>query len=103
MSTMNNRPDLSKLLHTICENCYYQPPETLQLKYPCIIYERSSINNVHASDDVYLQGTSYQVIVVDKNPDSEIVDKVSRIPTARHTRHYVSDKLNHDVFTIFYK
>lgn len=73
------------------------------MNYPCIIYSREDIYNVHADNLPYLQDHSYQVIVVDRDPDSEIVDRVSQYPMARYDRHYVADNLNHDVFTIYYK
>lgn len=44
----------------------------------------------------------YKLVVVDKNPDSAIVKKVSKLPMCKFNSHYVSDNLNHDVFTIYY-
>ena len=84
-------------------NVYFQPPENIRMNYPCIIYSREDIYNVHADNLPYLQDHSYQVIVVDRDPDSEIVDRVSQFPMTRFDRHYVADNLNHDVFTIYYK
>ena len=51
---------------------YFQPPESIKLNYPCIIYERYDISNTFADDDVYLDPRQYRITVVDKNPDSEI-------------------------------
>lgn len=105
MSNKNNRIELQLKLEEIIgnSNVYFQPPSGFQMQYPCIVYSRSDIRNVNADDIVYLQGTSYQVTVIDKNPDSEIVDKISHFPTARFSRHFSTQGLNHDVFTIFYK
>lgn len=80
---------------------YFQPPESLKLKYPAIVYSRKSIDNVHAGNTVYKQDTAYDVIVIDKNPDSVYVEKVSKLPKCRFDRHYKSDNLNHDVFTLY--
>lgn len=82
---------------------YFQPPENFQMQYPAIVYSRNSIKNKSADDIVYSQGTEYQVTVIDKNPDSEIVDKISKFPTCRYSRHFNSANLNHDVFIIIYK
>lgn len=102
---MVNRPllhaELVKILGS--ENVYFQPPESIKINYPAIIYSRSDIDNRFANDNVYLQDHAYQVIVVDKDPDSEIVHKLSKFPMSRFDRHYVADNLNHDVFTIYYK
>lgn len=81
---------------------YFQPPESIKLTYPCIIYERYDIDNIFADDDVYLNPRQYRVTVIDKNPDSEIVDRMSLFKTARFIRHSVVDNLNHDTFNIYY-
>lgn len=82
---------------------YFQPPENIQMQYPAIVYERYSIENKHGDNKVFEQGTKYQVVIISKDPDEILVEKVSMIPTAKHVRHYVSDKLNHDVFYVAYK
>ena len=84
-------------------NIYFQPPENLQMNYPAIVYSRYNINDISADDDKYLQGTIYRVTVIDKNPDSELVYKVSKFPTARYERHFNTSGLNHDVFIINFK
>lgn len=106
---MNKRLELHEKLCSIVNmddsgdrHVYYQPPESIKMKYPAIVYSRENIQNDFADDEVYKQSYSYQVTVIDKNPDSEIVDKVSLLPMCRHDRHFKSDNLNHDVFTIFY-
>ena len=55
-----------------------------------------------ADDIVYMQNHTYQIIVIDANPDSEIVNKISKLPMCRYNRHYTSDNLNHDVFILNY-
>lgn len=83
------------------ENVYFQPPENLLLKYPAIVYSRSDIRNRPADDMVYSQFTFYDLTVIDKNPDSLLVYAVASLPRCKFGRHYKSDNLNHDTFTIF--
>lgn len=101
---MGSRLDLQNLLEFILgsRNVYYQPPESIKIKYPAIIYRRNDIDNNFADDIVYMQNHTYQIIVIDANPDSEIVDRVSKLPMCRYDRHYTSDNLNHDVFILNY-
>ena len=101
---MGSRLELQKLLETILgsRNVYYQPPESIKIKYPAIIYSRNNIDNNFADDIVYMQNHTYQIIVIDANPDSEIVNKISKLPMCRYNRHYTSDNLNHDVFILNY-
>lgn len=101
---MDKRLDLQSKLENLLgsRNVYYQPPASVRMKYPAIIYSRSDIENRHADDSIYMQSHFYELIVIDEDPDSEIVDKVSKLPCCRFSRHYTSDNLNHDAFTIYY-
>nr|WP_302637466.1 hypothetical protein [uncultured Clostridium sp.] len=101
---MGSRLELQNLLESILgsRNVYYQPPESIKIKYPAIIYSRNNIDNNFADDIVYMQNHTYQIIVIDANPDSEIVNKISKLPMCRYNRHYTSDNLNHDVFILNY-
>ena len=84
------------------ENLYFQPPESIKMKYPAIIYSISRVDNKFAENKIYLQFIAYQVIVIDKDPDSDIFKKMSRLPKCAFERSYTADNLNHFVFTIYY-
>lgn len=101
---MHNRLDLHELLCEVLgsRNVYYSPPESVKIKYPAIVYSRSDINNKFANDSVYKQSHVYSITVIDDDPDSEIVERMSSIPKCKFDRHFVSDNLNHDVFTLYY-
>ncbi|MCM1216871.1 MAG: hypothetical protein NC548_20425 [Lachnospiraceae bacterium] len=83
-------------------NVYFQPPASVKMNYPAIVYSRDRIDNKHANNGVYLSQRRYSVTVIDKDPDSPIVGKVASLPTSNHNRHYEKDNLNHDVYTIFF-
>lgn len=101
---MADRPNLQTFLEELLGSryVYFQPPESVKMSYPAIVYSRKKINNDHANNLVYKQSFSYELTVIDKDPDSEIVRKVSMLPMCAHDRHFESDNLNHDVFTLFY-
>lgn len=101
---MGSRLELHEELKEILGSkyVYFQPPESIKMVYPCIVYERYDINNVFADDDIYIQPRQYRVTVIDENPDSDIVTRMSKFKTARFNRHYVANNLNHDVFNIYY-
>lgn len=96
------------LLHEVlCDllgsrNVYFQPPASIKMKYPAIVYEIAVVDNIHANNGVYLSNTGYSVTVIDPDPDSPIVGKVASLPTSKFNRHYEKDNLNHDVYTIFF-
>lgn len=101
---MEKRLELHEILCRVLgsRNVYYQPPESVRMNYPAIVYSRENLPRVFADNIPYRQSHVYQVTVIDPNPDSEIVDKVSRLPKCRFDRHFKSDNLNHDVFTLTY-
>ena len=83
-------------------NVYFQPPPSIQLHYPAIIYELADIRNIPADDSTYSQHTAYQLTVIDEDPDSDISKIVSWFPRCRFNRSYASDNLNHFVYILFY-
>lgn len=101
---MASRLELHEVLCKILgsRNVYFQPPASVKMKYPAIVYERSDIENVFANNDPYMQSLVYDITVIDKDPDSEIVMAVSRLPMCRFDRHFTADNLNHDVFTLYF-
>ena len=99
--------DRIELHHLLCDilgskNVYFQPPESKKMEYPAIVYSRDDIQNTFADDRVYMQSHIYQITVIDSDPDSRIVDRISKLPTCRFDRHFTSDNLNHDVFLLYY-
>jgi len=101
---MGQRLQLQSLLEIILgsRNVYFQPPETVKIAYPCIIFRRSNIDTGFADDALYIKNKQYQVIVVDVNPDSLIPEKVLNLPMCQFDRHYTANNLNHDVFNLYY-
>ncbi len=101
---MGTRLDLQVFLETLLgsTNVYYQPPETLKINYPAIIYSKSRIDTKKADDSIYLKNTRYNIIVVDKKPDNPVIDKLLALQYCSYDRHYTSGKLNHDSLTLYY-
>lgn len=101
---VKSREDLQSLLEETLgsRNVYFQPPASVKMSYPAIVYARAKIGNMFADNLVYAQTRHYTLTVIDPDPDSEIVDKVSLLPGTRWDRHYKADNLNHDVFTLYY-
>lgn len=96
------------LLHSILKNIlgsnnvYFQPPASMQLTYPAIIYSRTSDETVYAENVPYDRWIRYQITVIDKNPDSDVPNNVAKLAMCKFNRFYTSDNLNHDVFNIFF-
>ena len=101
---MGQRLALHSLLKTILGsgNVYFQAPPSNQMHYPAILYKRDDDKVVHAGNKPYNRRIRYQVIVIDKDPDSLIPSKISELPLCSFNRAYTADNLNHDVFNIFF-
>jgi hypothetical protein len=101
---MGSRLELQTILENILEsrNVYFQPPETVKLVYPCIIYSRQDAKTSFADDIPYKNQKQYKLMVIDKNPDSVIPDKIAQLPMCVFNQHYTKDNLNHDVYNIYY-
>lgn len=99
---MGKRIDLHKILSGFCPNVYFQPPPSVQMKYPCIVYELSYADTQFANDLPYIIRKRYKVTVIDKNPDSEIPDKIARLPMCVFDRTYMTDNLNHFAFNLYF-
>lgn len=101
---MAPRLELQTLLEGVLEsgNVYFQPPASLQMAYPCIVYTRDYIKTKHANDKPYSNRTRYLVTVIDRNPDSDIPMKIAKLPLCTFDRHFAADNLNHDVFNLYF-
>lgn len=101
---MAQRLELQALLVNLLgsDNVYFQPPPSLQMQYPCIVYNRDSSRTKFADDKPYSIEKRYQIIVIDRNPDSAIPGKVAQLPKCIFDRFFTADNLNHDVFRLFF-
>lgn len=101
---MGQRPDLHDLLAEALgsENVYFQPPEGFRMKYPCIVYELEKIESSHANNKAYHHDLRYSVTVIDKDPESAVLMRIADFPKCSHDRHFVSDNLHHNIFTLYY-
>lgn len=99
---MGRRMSLHKILTDITENVYFSPPPEFKMDYPCIVYQRARIHSRSADNIIYGTQKEYQLTVIDRDPDSSIVDEVSELPRCLYDRHFVTSNLNHDVFSIIF-
>lgn len=101
---MKSREELHGVLVDLLgsRNVYFQPPENIKLKYPCIVYELSDIRSVKADNIIYLKNKLYTVTVIDEDPDSEIPNAMVDLPYCDFDRWYATSDLNHWVFSLYF-
>lgn len=83
-------------------NVYYNPPASVRMSYPAIVFSRSKNENRNANNAAYIQFYRYEVTVIDRDPDCEYISTVSRLPMCTFDRHFVSENLHHTTFTLYY-
>lgn len=99
---MAPRLQLHNLLTEKVEHVYYQPPNTMTIEFPCILYARDDSFAEHADNRPYIHAKRYQLTVVDRNPDSPLPDQVEALPLCSFDRAYAMDELNHWVFNLYF-
>ena len=82
----SRRKDFNKLLRTICPNVYFQPPDNLNLKFPAIVYNYDDVDDKFANNAKYGSIPGYQVIVIDRNPDSAIANQINNLQKSSFVR-----------------
>lgn len=97
-----------KLHEELCEllgsrAVYYQPPASLQLKYPCIVYSKAGIDKRNANDRLYQMVYRFEIVVIEDDPDSDLIDRILlHFPMCSFDQSYVSDNLYHKSLTLYY-
>lgn len=83
-------------------NVYFQTPENIKMKYPCILYQLDSEWAEYANDRLYAKKDRYLVTVITPDPDNDLRNAVRRLPLCRFSRHFRADNLNHYVYNLYY-
>lgn len=99
------RIQLHKLLEQILgsTNVYFEPPESIKMKYPCIVYGLDDIYSRKADNISYTTTKHYQVTCIGKDPDTILPDKIlEEIKTSSYERRFKSDNLIHDVIALYF-
>ena len=101
---MASRLELHEVLCTLLgsRHVYYQSPETVKMNYDAIQYSLDGINTEYANDKKYAQMKRYNVILITRLPDPEVLDKILELPYSSLGKPYTADNLNHYPITLYY-
>lgn len=105
MAPSPRRLELHELLVNLLgagDRVYFQPPTGHQMKYPCIVYSQDDESRQHADNSTYRHTKRWQVTVIDRDPDSDIPDRVSGLPLCAFDRRFPKDNLNHTVYNLYF-
>lgn len=91
-STLESIPGINKV--------YFQPPASISMKYPCIVFSFETESKLHADDVPYLVRDRYTITLITKDHmPEEMIDAILSIPYTKFDRHYTSDNLHHFSYT----
>lgn len=107
--SQNPISDQRIFLHEILTNIegvkkvYYEPPSSIKLVYPCLIYSLESYNTSYADNKRFLSWPRYSVILIDYDPESSIVKDILDLDNCNvaFDRKYSEDQLTHWSFTLY--
>ena len=98
---MARRPNLSKMLHEICDHVYFQPGASVHMEYPCLVYSLTTLLPWSADNKIYNLHEQYKITAIDRNPDSQLPFELAELPFCAMDRSFANDNLHHWVFTIY--
>lgn len=101
---MDRRLELNQVLTDLLgsRNVYFQPPASVTLEYPAIVYKLDNVWGKHANDSPYLKRDRYLVTVIDRDPDSKIPDTVGKLPRSSFSTAFIKDNLHHTAYTLYF-
>ena len=101
---MGDRLDLQAKFEEILgsRNVYFQPPASVSMHYPTIRYELRDFRTRSANNSPnYTMLAGYECVLIMKEPDTEYLQEIFKIPYCRFGRYYRADNLHHYTFTIY--
>lgn len=102
---MDKRLELQYKLEELLgsENVYFQPPETIKLKYPCIIYSLDPTYTAHADNRNYIIKNRYHIKHIYKKLSNSLKDKfLNEFMMISHDNAMIADSMYNDDFTLYF-
>jgi hypothetical protein len=100
---MVKRLQLHNELLKFIPNVYYQPPSDIKMIYPCIVYNKTGKNRHFGNDVIYLSQQGYQLMLIERDPDSDVADRIeSHFQHCAINQYYTVDNLNHTTISLYY-
>lgn len=82
---------------------YFQPPPTIKMEYPAIVYVLSDAHQLQADNTNYRITKRYTLTFIHRDPDIDLMDDMlSAFELCSFDRRFVNDNLYHDVYSLYY-
>ena len=99
-----DRLQLQTSLETLLgsDDVYFQPPQSVRMQYPAIVYKKDNLDTKFADNAPYSLTWRYEVTVISRSPETDIPDKIALLPLCVLVSTFVADNLNHYVFSLYF-
>ena len=101
----NRRFLLQNQLETLLgsDHVYFNPPETISLSYPCVVYSLSNKYIRRADNNIYRTMNCYDVTYIHRDPDDMFVDSLlAEFQYSKFDRQAVIKNLYNDYLTLYF-
>lgn len=98
------RKELQIILENILgsDQVYFQPPETIKMSYPAIVFSFDSIDNKKANNKQYITRFVFHATLITKSVNSDqFLNALLNLEYCSLDKPYMSDGLYHYPFTIY--
>lgn len=98
--------DRLKLHKALCDalgpnvHVYFQPPESIKMKYPAFRYNYAGANRLFADGKTFVSHDIYEGTLIESGSESLYNNKILELPYVRLGRVYTSNNLTHYSYTI---
>lgn len=101
---MRTRLDLHELLCELVESrhVYFSPPASIQMMYPCIVYEVIGCQNDYADNLKYRNHRRWSVTYITTDPDDTVHNRLDELQYSNPGNPFVADGLYHFPYTIYF-
>lgn len=83
--------------------CYFQPPESEKLSYPCFVYSRAKPDNIRADNLIYRKVHRYNVTYLTHDPDDPLIEQIEdHFSMCQLIRWNAVNGLNHYHYDLYY-
>lgn len=96
---------LRSKLEGIMEECgeephlYFQPPESVRLAYPCMVYHLRTLTSRSADNRPYVKYISFDITYITRSPASKVPARMLEEPLFSFDRYYTAENLHHYSYT----
>lgn len=99
---LSTRIELQRYLERVLgsKNVYFEPPETLKMRYPCIVYNLSRMNPTNADNLSYRVSQEYDIQYITREPEVDIPMRLAYTKRFRAGQHFVADGMHHFNYSV---